>query len=63
MMEYLKMQNLIIRNMTLDDIQYICEADGDTSEENIKYLQNQIGSQDEKRSQALLALYNGKIGK
>ena len=61
MMEYLKTQNLIIRNMTLDDIKYICEADRDTSEENIKYLQNQIESQDEKRSQALLALYNGKI--
>jgi len=53
--------NIVIRIMNYDDITPICKADNDESEENERYLTNQLANQDKQECSALLALYNGKI--
>lgn len=60
-MEDRKEEKITIRTMLSEDIEALCKAEGDYSETNINYLQNQIHNQDKGESIALLALYEGKI--
>lgn len=53
--------NILVRIMSYDDITPICQADNDESEENERYLKNQLANQDKQECSALLALYNGEI--
>ena len=51
----------VIRIMNYDDIMSICKADNDESEQNERYLKNQLANQDKRECSALLALYHGEI--
>lgn len=53
--------NIVVRRMNYDDITLICKADNDESDENERYLKNQLTNQDKQECSALLALYNGEI--
>ena len=53
--------NIVVRTMNYDDITSICKADNDESEDNKRYLNNQLVNQDKQECSALLALYNGEI--
>lgn len=61
-MEYLLKngENVVIREMSYDDIPFICKADNDESEKNVAYLKNQLKNQDNHECSALIALYQGK---
>lgn len=62
-MEYLLKngKNVVICEMSYDDIPFICKADHDESEKNIAYLKNQLNNQDNQECSALIALYQGKV--
>lgn len=53
--------NVDIREMSYDDIPFICKADDDESDRNIAYLNNQLKNQDKHECSALIALYHGKV--
>lgn len=52
---------LIIRNMTKEDIDGICEADEDFSAEFIDYLKRKLKNQEDDLCLALVAVCEGKI--
>ena len=60
-MIYWQGEDILIRDMEESDVSGICRADGDESEDNIRYFDKQFGHIREKACAGLIAVCQGEI--